>query len=111
MLSATELQCLSHWCRQQGLSWRPALADDGAPALMLTPARVGVAQSCMMLVDTPHEWRLLDGYGEPMAAASRLGLLLDALDGGVGLGDDGTTEPRVRPGNASGVQATYAMAC
>ncbi len=111
MLSATELQCLSHWCHQQGLSWRPALADDGAPAVMLTPARLGAAQSCLMLVDTPHEWRLLDGYGEPMAAASRLGLLLDALDGGVGLDDGDASEPRVSPEIVSAVRATYAMPC
>ncbi len=111
MLSATELQCLSQWCRQQGLSWRPALADDGAPAVMLTPARLGAAQPCLMLVDTSHEWRLLDACGEPMAAASRLGLLLDALDGGIGLGDGGVGQRRVSPGTAPGAQATYAMAC
>ena len=85
MLDSTELRLLSRWCRARRMQWQPGVADDGTPAvLLLGPPRHATCCHGMMLLPDDSEWRLLDGPGRVLAAASGLCELLDALDAGVG---------------------------
>ena len=88
MLDTIELRLLSQWCRTRRMQWQPGLADDGRPAVLLLGAPRFDSQSpacrSMMLLPDHDEWRLLDGPGQVLAAASGLSELLDALDAGVG---------------------------
>lgn len=84
MLEFGELQLLTRWCRARQVQWQPGVADDGCPAVLL------LARHGMMLLPDEGEWRLLDGAGRVIAAASGLSELLDALDAGVGEPDSFT---------------------
>ncbi len=78
MLDFSELRQLTSWCRARRVQWQPGVADDGCPAVLL------LARHGMMLLPDDGEWRLLDGAGRVIAAASGLSELLDALDAGLG---------------------------
>ncbi|HTN12942.1 MAG TPA: hypothetical protein VL154_18390 [Acetobacteraceae bacterium] len=76
VLDFSELRQLTCWCRARRVQWQPGVADDGCPVVLL------LARHGMMLLPDDGEWRLLDGSGRMIAAASGLSELLDALDAG-----------------------------
>lgn len=81
MLETGELRQLTRWCRARRVQWQPGVADDGRPAVLL------LARHGMMLLLDESEWRLLDGPGQVVAAASGLSELLDAIDAGLAEAD------------------------
>jgi hypothetical protein len=83
MLTHKDLAMLTRWCHERRLSWQPVCADDGSLAVKLASVRAPALGRDMLLVVGPDELRLLGAPGEPLAAASDLPSLLDAVDGGV----------------------------
>ncbi len=83
MLEGADFRHLARWCRQRRMQVQDAGAVRGAAAMRLVPDAGPAAFGPMFLVAEPGEYRLLDGQGEPLAAASDLPAVLDAVDGGV----------------------------
>ncbi len=87
MLDQAELRHLTRWCAANRLSWQAARTDAGGPALLLMPAvgrRAATDMPSMLLFATEDdELHLTDAPGTPLATASDLHALLDALDSGL----------------------------
>ena len=83
MLEVTELRLLTGWCRRRGLRWQPFEAAAETARLLLEPLAALHPWQRMVLVADAEGLRLEDEACEPLAAASDLPALLDALDGGV----------------------------
>jgi hypothetical protein len=83
MLESSDLRFLSLWCQARHLSWLPARADGQRWIMVLESRDPAAAWQRMLLVTEGADMRLEDELGEPLACASDLPALLDAVDGGV----------------------------
>jgi hypothetical protein len=83
MLAPTDIRTLTAWCHRRAMRWQPLRVDADGAALLLEPLAALRPWQRMRLLATDHGYRLEDEAGQPLASASALPALLDALDGGV----------------------------
>jgi hypothetical protein len=83
MFDLVDLRHLTSWCALRRLSWQPSQMEDGTRAVLLRRAGPQACWSDRLLVVDEDGVTLLDENGAPLAAASGLSALLDAMDAGV----------------------------
>ncbi len=83
MLESADFKVLSRWCRQRRLQVLDVGQGNGVMAMRLEPNVGTMPFARMLLVAGSDGFRLMDGDGAPLAAASDLPAVLDAVDGGV----------------------------
>jgi hypothetical protein len=83
LLEGPDFRLLARWCRQRRLQVLDLGARNGVMAMRLEPDAGTIPFARMLLVAGSDGFRLMDGEGEPLAAASDLPAVLDAVDGGV----------------------------
>jgi len=87
MLARSELNALAQWCHGNAVSWMPAAADCGRPAMILERRdleRRGHRPSWkrLVLILEDEGFRLVTEKGETLASASDLPAVLDAVSDG-----------------------------
>lgn len=83
MLAPADLRILTDWCRQRAMDWVALRVDADAAVLLLEPKAAVRPWQRMRLIAGDRGYLLEDEGCQPLASASDLPALLDALDGGV----------------------------
>ncbi|MDE2200332.1 MAG: hypothetical protein KGJ41_15055 [Rhodospirillales bacterium] len=87
MLDFADLRRLTQWCRRRRMHWMPGRGPDGEAAILLSldapPAGARAGGATILLLADEDGFTLLSDAFTPLAAASDLTALLDAVDGGV----------------------------
>lgn len=82
MLDTAELKTLAAWCAARAVRWSP-VSRAQLPAVLLEPADMRHCWQRMVLSCRDADFELATEAGEPLASASDLHSVLDALEGGV----------------------------
>ena len=83
MLDTAELKTLAAWCRGRGLRFVPLQVGAEQTVILFEPNEATRPWQRMKLILDDDGFRVCDELDDPLASASDLPALLDALDGGV----------------------------
>jgi hypothetical protein len=82
-LTIHDLRALSAWCAARRLSWAPGRSEAADQVVVLEAISHSRFWPSLQLHRRDRVYRLTDPWGEPLAEASGLHGILDALDGGI----------------------------
>ena len=83
MLDTVELKTPAAWCRGRGLRFLPLRVGAEETVILFEPNEATLPWQRMKLILDDDGFRVCDELDDPLASASDLPALLDALDGGV----------------------------